>query len=353
MKNLEEQAQELNPETDKKKIKEIQKEINSLKKKAHKLIDLDNTIIVIQDTPQEGLLSNLMSLISQDGEKDQEYMFVDDKLQGASNIIHGMPTIFYTRVLDDSRNTRSEEIFRRFVNVTPSATKEKVQEANRITFKRYGLLPEEYGHQVVSKENKERAKMIVGDIVDLLKDHTAHLGPKESGVRILFEETLSHAMPCNDVFQMTVSDRMARYLAIITKVKMSSRPRFVNKITGAFYPISTFEDLKEAFSMMEMGGSNIRPYLVVMYNEVIFPLYSQIDAPRVDKNEYGDVIARERYKGLRVQEIIDGAKEKLGFTIASKEIHYKYLIPMAELNLINWAKSVLKGNEKIYYPVRS
>jgi hypothetical protein len=84
-----------------------------------------------------------------------------------------MPTIFYTRVLDDSRNTRSEEIFRRFVNVTPSATKEKVQEANRITFKRYGLLPEEYGQQVVSKEDKQRAKMIVGNIVDLLKAHTA------------------------------------------------------------------------------------------------------------------------------------------------------------------------------------
>jgi hypothetical protein len=270
-----------------------------------------------------------MSLISQDGEKDQEYMFVDDKLQGASNIIHGMPTIFYTRVLDDSRNTRSEEIFRRFINVTPSATKEKVQEAaNRITFKRYGLLPEEYDDQVVSKDDKQRAKMIVGDIVDLLKEHTAYLGPKESGVRILFEETLSHAMPCNDVFQMTVSDRMARYLAIITKVKMSSRPKFVHKMTGAFYPISTFDDLKEAFSLMEMGGSNIRPYLVVMYNEVIFPLYSQIDEPRTDKDENGNILAKERYKGLRVQEIIDGAKDILHFNIAAKEMYNKYLTPM-------------------------
>jgi hypothetical protein len=261
-----------------------------------------------------------------------------------------MPTIFYTRVLDDSRNTRSEEIFRRFVNVTPSATKEKVQEANRITFKRYGLLPEEYGQQVVSKEDKQRAKMIVGNIVDLLKAHTAYLGPKESGVRILFEETLSHAMPYNDVFQMTVADRMARYLAIITKVKMSSRPRFVHKLTGAFYAIATFDDLKEAFSLMEMGGSNIRPYLVDMYNEVIFPLYSQIDEPRADKNEHGDIIARERYKGLRVQEIIEGAKEVLHFTIGAKEMYNKYLTPMVELSLINWQKSELKGSEKIFMP---
>ena len=215
--------------------------------------------------------------------------------------------------------------------------------------KRYGLLPERYGDQVVSKDDKQRAKMIVGDIVDLLKSHTAHLGVKESGVRILFEETLSHAMPSDDVFQMTVSDRMARYLAIITKVKMSSRAKFVHRKTGAFYPIATYGDLKEAFSLMEMGGSNIRPYLVVMYNEVIYPLYSQIDEPRTDKDENGNVIARERYKGLRVQEIIEGSKEILG-SISAKEMYNKYLTPMVELSLLNWQKSIIKGSEKIFMP---
>lgn len=291
-----------------------------------------------------------MSLVSQDSERDQEYMFVDDKLQGTSNIIHGMPVIFYTRVLDDTRNTRAEEVFRRFVNISPSATKEKTQEANRITFKKYGLLPDEYGDQIVSRDDKQIAKEIVENMVEHLKVHTKFLQHKESGVRILFEETLSHTMPYNDVFQMTVSDRLARYLTIITKVKMCSRPKFVHKTTGAFYPIATFGDLKDAFSLMQTGGSNIRPYLVAMYNEVIFPLWSEIEEPRTDKNEDGNVIAREKEKGLRVKEIIEGAKKTLNLTISSKEIHYKYLIPMAELNLINWARSVLKGNEKIYYP---
>jgi hypothetical protein len=346
---LEEKAHDIDDKSSK-EFKEIQKTIKLLKSKAQKLIDLDNTIIVIQDTPQEGLLSNIMSLISQDSERDQEYLFVDDKLQGTSNIIHGMPVIFYTRVLDDTRNVRAEEVFRRFVNVTPSATKEKVQEANRITFKRYGLLPDEYGDQIVSGEDKERAKEIVTNMVEHLKAHTKFLEPKESGVKILFEETLSHAMPCNDVFQMTVSDRLARYLSIITKVRMCSRPRIVHKTTGAFYPIATFEDLREAFNLMETGGSNIRPYLVAMYNEVIFPLYSEMDGPRKDLDAYGNVLLVEKYKGLRAQEVIDRAKETLHLTISSKEIHYKYLIPMSELGLINWARSVLKGSEKIYYP---
>lgn len=333
-----------------KEYKEIQKTLKLLKGKAQKLINLDNTIIVIQDTPPEGLLANIMSLVSQDSERDQEYMFVDDKLQGTSNIIHGMPVIFYTRVIDDTRNARAEEVFRRFVNVTPSAAKEKIQEANRIIYKRYGLLPHEYGDQIVPNEEKERAKVIVANMVENLKAHTQFLGTKESGVKILFEETLARAMPSNDVFQMTVSDRLARYLIIITKVKMCSRPRVVNKITGASYPVSTFEDLKEAFSLMETGGSNIRPYLVSMYNEVIFPLYSKMDGPRKDVDAHGNLLLVEDYKGLRAQEIIDGAKEKLGLTISSKAIHFKYLIPMAELGLINWVKSEINAREKIYYP---
>ena len=70
---------------------------------------------------------------------------------------------------------------------------------------------------------------------------------------------------------------------------MDDRPGFVNKLTGAFYPMSTFEDLKETFGLMEMGGSNVRPYIVAMYNQVIFPLYSKIEEPGADKDEDGKV----------------------------------------------------------------
>jgi hypothetical protein len=57
--------------------------------------------------------------------------------------------------------------------------------------------------------------------------------------------------------------------------------------------------------------------------------------------------------GLRVKEIIDGAKDILKISIGSKEMYSKYLTPMVELNLLNWTKSIPKGNEKIYYPSNS
>ena len=345
------QQLDCNKKEDKTKIKDLVKEIEYLQNHAQKLIDLGDMIIIIQDTPQEGLLTNLMSLISQDSEKEQEYMFVQkEPLEGTSNIIRGIPVIFYTRVLDDTKHARAEEVFRRFVNVTPSATKEKIREAIKITFKRIGLLPEEYDEQVVSRKDKEKSRVIVSEIVTKLIEHSKYLGPKESGIKILFEAALAHAMPSDTVFEMTVSDRTARYLSIITKVHMDDRPRFVNKLTGAFYPVSTFEDLKETFGLMEMGGSNVRPYIVAMYNQVIFPLYSKIEEPRADKDEDGKVLARESYKGLRVQEIIIGTTDILGFTPSASEMYSKFLSPMVELGLINWVRSVLKGNEKIYFP---
>jgi hypothetical protein len=51
---------------------------------------------------------------------------------------------------------------------------------------------------------------------------------------------------------MTVMDRTTRYLTIITKVNMDSRPRIIDTETGKFYPISTFEDLKETLELMGM-----------------------------------------------------------------------------------------------------
>ena len=50
----------------KKRIKEIESEIQSLHRRAQKLIDLDNTIIILQDTPQDTLFDTLMSLLSQE-----------------------------------------------------------------------------------------------------------------------------------------------------------------------------------------------------------------------------------------------------------------------------------------------
>jgi hypothetical protein len=327
----------------------ILEEIERLNDESFRLIDLRFTDIILGDTPQEGLLNAIMSILSQDSE-NAEYLYTDkNKMQAEKNIVIGMPVFIYTRVIEDTKNARAEEVFRRFVNVTPNVTKQKIQTANELTFMKMGTLSEQYESLVISSEDKNGAKDIVTDLIDKLIDHSQYLGFKESGIIIPFIRTLANILPSDDVFMMTVGDRFARYLAVVTKSRMESRPRFVRRETGAFYPISTFADLKETFELMESAGGNVRSYLAIFYNTVLVPFCDSMEKPGEDVTDDGKVIAKQSRKGRTVPELIEQTKLMLDFTPSRTEMHDKYLTPMINLGLINWEKNVQKGNEHIYF----
>src|SRR5919199_4850596 len=111
---------------------------------------------------------------------------------------------------------------------------------------------------------------------------------------------------------MTVMDRTMRYLAIITKVNMDSRPKIIDTKTGKFYPISTFEDLKETLQLMGMASSMLRPYVAYWYNTVFLPSFKELpDQPnKVTKeviDKYGEkqeiTIMQETEVGLTSKEL--------------------------------------------------
>ena len=231
--------------------------------------------------------------MSQDTEIDQEYLFTD-KL--GSKKLGGMPVLFTTRVTDDTRNERFEEVARRFINITPNVSKEKIEAANKLIFHRVGLLLDQYNELVLSEVDKQGTKEIIAMLVSKLIEHTKYLKPKQTGIFIPFEKTLGSAMPSDDVMVMTVSERLSRYLAIITKVHMDCTPRLVNIDTGAFYPISSVEDLKETLTLMERGASNIRSYLAKAYNEAILRAYKALDGKvKTVEDRDGRIIAQESH----------------------------------------------------------
>ncbi|HJR84087.1 MAG TPA: hypothetical protein VJ772_01835 [Nitrososphaeraceae archaeon] len=339
---------------DKHRIKDIEKEIRYLKKHQQKLIDLDNTIIIIQDTPEDSVLVNIMSLLSQDSQKDQEYIFADKSASGqivqGSNIIRGMPVLFTTRVIDDTKHARFEETNRRSINVTPNVSKEKIESANNLIASKYGLLPKEYDLHVVSKEDKEKARQIISKLVDKLKYHTKYLGAKESGVKIPFAQSIANSIPSDDVWSMTVMDRIMRYLSIITKVNMDARPRFVNIETGAIYPISTFEDLKETLELMERGGSNIRPYIAEWYNKVFKPAYNELPEEPNTK-VVDDKIRTEDRKGLTSNELAQKTKEVMKIPKPSADqILKKYIYPLLNQGIIDKVQSQISNRNNLYFP---
>ena len=248
-----ETQKEIEPEhRDKEKVKnarlrivEIDRKISELLKKQKKFIDLDNMIIILQDTPQDSFFDSMMTLISQDSERDQEYIFTEQSGKGKfgakENILHGMPLIFTTRVIDDTENKRFAEKNRRLVNVNPNVSEQKNLAANALIVKKYGFILEEYDEQVVSREDKQKAKKIIEIIFEKIKYHSSFLGPKQSGIKLFFGPAIANAIPGKDPWSMTVTERIMKYLSVIAKIHQDSRPRLVNKDTGAFYIIPTFE----------------------------------------------------------------------------------------------------------------
>ncbi|MGH9986830.1 MAG: hypothetical protein ACRD8W_23030, partial [Nitrososphaeraceae archaeon] len=236
-----EELQEKKPfkKEDAKRIKELQEEIVEIEKKVQNLIILDNKILLILDTPQQDLFNALMSMISQDTQKDQKYEFVDRSSSGSLktkiNRLRGTPVIFTCQVIDDTRQIRFQEKNRRFIHVTPETSDRKISAAINLIGLKSGLLPDEYDQQVVSRQDKEKAKKIVDRIVRKLIVHSKHLMPKESGVKIPFVKAIGKAIvrdDHNDVWQMTIMDRIMRYLVLITKVNMDSRPKLVVRTTN-------------------------------------------------------------------------------------------------------------------------
>jgi hypothetical protein len=337
----------------KKQISEKELEIKSILERQQKLIDLNNTIILLLDTPQDAVLDSLMSLLSNDTTRDQKYLFTDKnasgKLGSKYNILRGTPVVFTTRVIDDTRSPRFEEKNRRFINITPNVSTEKIQDANTLIAKKYGLTGEEYDETVVPKEDKEKVKKFVSILVEKLKNHSKHLKPKESGIKIPFIGSIS--IPNNDVWSMTVTDRMMRYLAIITKVNMDSRPRLVRKDNPEiFLPISTFEDFKETLDLMERAGSNVRPYLADWYNNVFLPLYDEengiVKDNSVDTGENEKTIT-EDYVAITSRQLCEITN------ISNEELRHKYVDPLVNQGLINKTRSNIRKSENIYYPTYS
>jgi hypothetical protein len=70
----------------------------------------------------------------------------------------------------------------------------------------------------------EWAKHIVKTIIAKLKQHS-----KDSGVKIPFVEAIYESVPTseNQVWGMTVTGRIMKYLSIITKMNMDTRPKVV------------------------------------------------------------------------------------------------------------------------------
>jgi hypothetical protein len=354
-------------EQDKVKKKELFEQLESTNaelddsmKRIQKLIILDNRIILLMDTAQDSLYNALMSLISQDIQGDQKYKFVEQssrsgKFGTTTNRLRGIPAIFTTQVIDDTRQARHNEKNRRFVHVNPDTSIEKIDSAMELIGQKYGLLQEEYDEDVVSSDDKKRVRKIIDRLVEKLINHSKPFKSKESGTKIAFTMAIKNGIggDPNDVWRMTVMDRLMRYLIIITKINMDSRPRLIDTETeGKFYPITTFGDLRETLQLMGVASSTLRPYVVEWYNQVFLPAFRDLRGEPNELKVNGIPIEKENYVGVNYTQLAEKTREvRQVAKPGSDELHKNYLYPLLNLGFINKTQSVIDRRANIYSPV--
>ena len=154
------------------------------------------------------------------------------------------------------------------------------------------------------------------------------------------------------VWEMTVAERTMKYLSMVTKLYMDDRPRIVDKRTGAFYPISTFEDLKETLALMKRGGSNLRPYLTDWYDSVFLTAYKdQNDTPKTGENDIG-IQMKEIIVGVTTEELAEKTAQVMNCVKPGiDEIRKKYLDPLVNQGIINKDQSRINTKHNVYSPV--
>ncbi|MGA9154569.1 MAG: hypothetical protein WBZ36_28625 [Candidatus Nitrosopolaris sp.] len=343
------------------RIKEIEADIKDIYEKAEKLIDLNNQIILGLDTPQDSLFDAIMALMSQDFPGDQKYEYAEksssNKMGRRVNRLRGMPVLFTSRVIDDTRGLRFLEKNRRFINVNPATSSNKIHAANDLIALTYGSLPEEYDNLVVSRQDTKRCKKIIEIIVAKLKQHSAYLKPKESGIVIPFHNAISKSIPVseNQPWSMTVTDRTFKYLSIVTKINMDNRPRVVNTETGQFWPITTFEDLKETLFLMERAASGVRPYLVNWFNDVFIPAFKDLDGhPNEMRTDNSPLLMKERYVGVTTEQLAEKTKKVYGgLKPSSGDLLNKYLYPLINQGIVDKVPSEIDKRFNIFFPVEA
>ena len=315
-------------------IKELQQEMKDLPKQTRKLIDLTGLTIVLGYSPVE-LFAAIMSLLSHD-RNEAEYNFTDTNngIKTKTNVLRGFPAIIFTAAVDYSHNKRFPEIQRRFIIVNPKMTKEKYNNAVK---------------QIVSDTEKDKAREIIlnlqQDIMELSN------GPDKTSHNQIFNpyfESISGCVPNTEAADMSAADRFFDFIALSTTVNSSRRPKLKlirkNDFLVQAIPLATFDDLKEAVSLMD-NNNGIRPYILEWYNDVFLKVYNDKAELDSKNGKTEDRIA------VTTKELVDKTLEIKNKSLSSQKLLENYIYPLMNSNYISSENSQIDHRAKIYYPV--
>jgi hypothetical protein len=332
-------------------IKELQQELKDLSKHSRKLIDLTGLTIVFLDTPPVELFAAIMSLLSHD-RNEAEYDFTDTNhgIKTKTNVLRGFPAIIFTAAIDYSHYKRFAEIQRRFIVVNPKMTKEKYNNAVKQISIKKSIPKFLYEKEIVSDAEKDKAKEIIKGIQqDILEVSN---GPDKTSDNQIFNpyyQTISDCIPNLEAADMNAAGRFFDFISLSTLINSHKRPRIkfikMNDIYVQSIPLATFDDLKEAMSLMDYNNG-VRSYVLEWYRNVFLKTYNDKTDPDTKNGESEDRPA------VTTRELIDKTSEIMNKSLSGKQILETYLYPLLNSNLISSIDSQIDHRAKIFYPVK-
>ena len=114
-----------------------------------------------------------------------------------------------------------------------------------------------YQQQIVSDEEKKKAREIIAELKEDLLDSTSLMEPGKNNVFNPFAEPILSVLPDHKASDITTSHRLFIFATLLATINSAQRPKIRHiayEGREEIIPIVTFEDLQEAIYLMEYAN---------------------------------------------------------------------------------------------------
>lgn len=189
---------------------------------SHQVIDLSSKTLVFAELPSREVMEMLLPTLSHDKET-REYKYVDETLKTKTIVIKGFPASIFL----STKGGHMEAFFNRCLSVTPESSKEKIEEAKKLTSQKDSA-PWDY-------EETENS-ILISDLIRCLR---FLLKEEKFGLVIPFVK-LGEIFP-SEIRDMRGYSNFHNLLKSITALSLFQRP--VLKVRDKLYVISSVDDV--------------------------------------------------------------------------------------------------------------
>jgi len=330
---------------DKKKIKQ---KINELLRKAIRLVDLENKILVFLESPHPDTWARLRPILSHDV-WETEYKFTDRErksgpLKTIRVKIRGWPVAISCTTGSEKKSRTWEEKKTRFTTISPEMSREKYKEAVMFTFMRKGLPQAIFDMKIGVKEFEwaEKAIRTIRDrLLEIKEKARKKFGiPNPNVFWIPFYEDIGKEFPATIGRHMRdSSQRFITTLQMSAAINVFSRP--ILEIDGVEYIIVVREDYERAVKLYfeedsETIFTGVPAHVLNFFKDVVLPLWEEKDE-----------------EGITVAEMVKKYFEVYKKTISSNTLRNHYLPYLENLGLMDKEPDPSDKRRNLWYVLKT